>query len=280
MDRREEVRRLLRLTPQQVQQRAGDRLVVCPDVDSLHRRMAQDIAGRIQANNARRSPTRLILPVGPTGQYPILAELINSRHIDLSGCWFFFMDEYCDDQGMALSKEHPLSFKGQAERLFFSRLDSGSALRQEQVIFPDEANITKIGTIIEKAGGIDECYGGIGIHGHVAFNEPEAGVKNTGPRRVRVNDFTLTINAIRSAVGGNLACYPREAFTLGMRDILSAGAIRLYCRNGCEFDWANTVLRLALFGAPGDDYTVTHIRGSNYTIVTDRETLASPRYLI
>jgi len=30
--------------------------------------------------------------------------------------------------------------------------------------------------------GIEVCYGGVGIHGHVAFNEPEAGAAHTGPR--------------------------------------------------------------------------------------------------
>ena len=72
----------------------------------------------------------------------------------------------------------------------------------------------------------------------------------------------------------------REAYTLGMKQILASRRIRLYCRNGCEFDWANTVLRLALFGTPGDDYPVTYIRDTDFTITTDRETLASPRHLI
>ena len=90
----------------------------------------------------------------------------------------------------------------------------------------------------------------------------------------------MTINALRSHVGGNLACYPRLAFTIGMREILGARRIRLYCRSGPHFDWANTVLRLALFGRPGDDYPVTHIRGRDYVVTTDRSTLATPRVLL
>jgi hypothetical protein len=97
---------------------------------------------------------------------------------------------------------------------------------------------------------------------------------------VRLNDFTVTINCIRSGVGGNLECFPREAYTVGMAQILSARRVRLYCRNGIGLDWANTVLRLALFGTPGDDYPVTHIRDRDYVITTDRETLATPHNLI
>lgn len=280
MDRKTEIRRLLKLSPEEVRAKAGQRLVVCEDLDALHRRFAEDIAGEICENNSKNEQTRLILPVGPTGQYPVLAEIINRKKISLSNCWFFFMDENCGEDGKALGSEHPLSFKGAAERLFLSRLDDSCGLQSERVIFPNEDNIGRLAGRIEEVGGIDTCYGGIGIHGHVAFNEPEPGVKDMGPRRVTLNDFTVTINAVRSYVGGNLECFPREAYTLGMEQILGGKRIRLYCRNGCEFDWANTVLRLALFGTPGDDYPVTYIRDMDYTITTDQETLASPRNLI
>lgn len=280
MDRKTEIRRLLKLSPQEVRAKAGQRLVVCENLDALHKAFAEDIANEIHENNSKNKPTRLILPVGPTGQYPILTEIINNKKISLSMCWFFFMDENCDENGRALGREHPLSFKGEAERLFLSRLDDSCELQPERVIFPHENNINTLATQIEKLGGIDTCYGGIGIHGHVAFNEPEPCIKDSGPRRVRLNDFTVTINAVRSHVGGNLECFPQEAYTLGMKQILESKRIRLYCRNGCEFDWANTVLRLALFGTPGDDYPVTYIRDTDFTITTDQETLASPRHLI
>jgi glucosamine-6-phosphate deaminase len=280
MNRKTEIRALLRLTPQEVQTRAGERLVVCADLDALHEHMARDIALTIQAHNDNHQPTRLILPVGPTGQYPILADIINHEGISLKQCWFYFMDEYCDENMRAVTCDHPLSFKRVAHELFFSRLNGASDLNMERVIFPDENNIHQLAAMIDAEGGIDVCYGGIGLHGHVAFNEPEAGVKDSDPRCVRLNDFTVTINAVRSKVGGNLEGYPRYAYTLGMRQILAARKIRLYCRNGGAFDWANTVLRLALFGTPDDDYPVTHIRNRDYVLVTDEDTLATPDVIL
>lgn len=280
-DRKTEIRELLKLSAEEIVERAAGRLVVCEDIDALHQLFAEGLADEIKANNEKNQPSRFIMPVGPTGQYPILAGIINDEHVSLAGCWFFFMDEYCDDAHKAVPAEHPLSFKGEAKRLFFDQLDTQSGLNPDQVIFPDEANIDQLSEKIEQLGGIDVCYGGIGIHGHVAFNEPEPGVAGSDPRMVGLNDFTVTINAVRSGVGGNLECFPRRAYTLGMRQILGATKIRLYCRNGCEFDWANTVLRLSLFGKPGDDYPVTHIRThSDYVITTDRETLRTPRCLI
>lgn len=278
--RKAEIRALLRLTPEEVRARAGERLTVCPDLDTLHRRMAQDIADEIVAANARNTPCRLILPVGPTGQYPYLADLISAQRLDLSGCHFFFMDEYCDEAGAALEAAHPLSFKGIIERIFLAALPSDHALSPDRVIFPDEHNIAALPGRIEAIGGIDTCYGGIGIHGHVAFNEPEPGIADLPARKVALNAYTVTINAIRAGVGGNLACFPTEAYTLGMREILAARRIRLYCRNGTPYDWANTILRVALLGTPGDDYPVTHIRGRDYHLTTDEDTLQSPANLL
>lgn len=280
MNRMNEIRQLNQLSPQQVIERASDRLVVCESVAELHQQLAESIFREIRRNNQEGRPTRLILPVGPTGQYPILARLLHEARLSLQDCHFFFMDEYCDEAGAALPSSHPLSFKGMAQSLFLDAIADERKLNRAQVYFPDEANIDSLPAIIDALGGIDTCYGGIGIHGHVAFNEPEPGVSQLPCRKARLNDFTLTINAIRAQVGGNLAGFPRYAYTLGMREILAARRIRLYCRNGIALDWANTVLRLALFGAPGDDYPVTHIRGTDYVITTDRDTLRSPQHAL
>ncbi len=65
-----------------------------------------------------------------------------------------------------------------------------------------------------------------------------------------------------------------------MKQILAARRVRLYCRNGTTYDWANTILRIALLGLPGDDYPVTYIRNhDDYIIVSDKETLETPKNL-
>ncbi len=264
-----------------MKKRAGKRLLICPDVEELHRHFAESIAAQIKSSNAKGRPTKLILPVGPVGQYPILAELINRERISLKQCWFFMMDEHCDDNGIALSPDHPLSFRHTFDELFACRIKRNLMIPARQLFFPDHLNVQTLKDRIESVGGIDTTYGGIGIHGHVAYNEPEPNVRETDPRMVYLNEFTRTINAIRAEIGGNLEGHPRKGVTLGMRQLLSARRIRLYCRNGIALDWANTVLRLALFGRPGDDYPVTHVRDhADYVIVTDEDTARSPRIVV
>lgn len=278
MTRSEEIRNLLSLTPDEVREKAGDRLVVFSDIDQLYPHFSDSIAEEIISNNAAGRSTKLILPVGPVGQYPILAQRVKEEQISLANCWFFMMDEQCDQEGVCLPSDHPLSFRRVFDEAFTQHLDEPLRISAEQLIFPCRENLPDLAVMIAELGGVDSTYGGIGIHGHLAFNEPEPNVSETDPRIIELNSFTRTINAVRSKVGGNLENFPRYGITLGMRQLLEAKRVRLYCRNGIDLDWANTVLRLSVLGEPGDDYPVTHIRNhSDYQVVTDSDTLKQPQ---
>lgn len=279
MHRKDEIHRLLALSPEEVIEKAGDKLIVCDTINELYEHFATDIYTEIKDHNEKKISSRLILPVGPTGQYPILAKMINEQELSIKSCTFFFMDEYADENEKALPVEHPLSFKGIVKSLLFDNINTKLLPDPSRIHFPNEDNIESLAGMM-KSGGIHTCYGGIGIHGHVAFNEPGLGVIHSNPHLANLNEFTITINAIRAGVGGNLEGFPKRAYTIGMRQILTARRIRLYCRNEISFDWANTVLRLALFGIPGDDYPVTNIRDRDYIIITDKDTLQSPKYLL
>ncbi len=281
VNRKDEIRNLLSLTPEQMIMKAKGRLTILDTLEQLHNNFAEEVFSEIVANNDAGNPTRLILPVGPTGQYPVLANMLNDKKVNLKNCFLFFMDEYCDDNGHVFPANHPLSFKGIMEKIFFSHLSRDCGLKKEQIVFPDHLNIRHLNDMIENVGGIDTCYAGVGITGHLAFNEPEPGVSNSGPRLVYLNLATITINAIRAHVGGNLTNFPGKAVTLGMKQILGAKRIIIYCRNDVSgLDWANTVLRLALFGRPGDDYPITYVRNKNYSIITTKETAARPDFIL
>ena len=281
MSRGEEISELLRLAPDELVRHSQGRLTILDDVEALHHHFAETLAAQIKSRNENSEPTVLILPYGPVPQYNIFVDLVNEQHISLKNCTFFFMDEYCDQNGVEIPSTHPLSFRG-GMRAFLSRVQEPLAIPDEQVIFPTHKNLYRLKERIRDEGGIDTCYGGIGIHGHVAFNEPEPNVRWTDPRLVYLNDFTVTMNAIRAGVGGNLINFPSKALTLGMNQVMGSEQIRLYCRNGeAGMDWANTVLRLAVLGEPGDDYPVTFINEhADWQIITDRETARRPEHVL
>ncbi len=257
------------------------RLEILPDLEALYRDFARRIADDIKANNQAGQPTRLILPVGPVGQYPVLASLCNEEQISWRNVFVFNMDEYCDWQGRPIRPDHPLSFKGFMQN-FFQQLDPPLRPPAEQTRFPDPLNLDDISRRIEAVGGIDTCYGGIGYHGHVAFNEPPisrwykvtpAQFRQSLTRVVPLASETIVMNSVR-ATGGNPAALPPMAVTLGMRDILASRRIRLYCQGGA---WQRTVLRVALFGEEAVDYPVTLLQNHpDYAIITTEETAQPP----
>ena len=125
----------------------------------------------IRANNAAGRPTVFICPVGPVGQYPIFVRLVNRERLDLHNCWFFNMDEYLNDDGSYIDEKSPLSFRGFMARNVYGKIDSDLLMAPEQRVFPDPADPERGDELLESLGGPDICFGGIGINGHLAFNE-------------------------------------------------------------------------------------------------------------
>lgn len=281
-DRSNEIRELFKLSVDGLVKKSNGHLVVKNTLDELYEYLAGEMVEEFRKAEKKNGPIAFIMPVGPTQPYRIMAEKINKERINLKKCWFFFMDEYCDNDGKPVPVSHPLSFRRQIGPLFFDLVDGELLMPAEQRIFPTPENLSELQSMMDKAGGIEVCYGGIGIHGHVAFNEPEDGVKDTGPRILDINDFTRTVDVTRHGLGGNLINFPRRAITLGMRQCLGARKMLLMTRNEHRgMDWANTVLRISVLGIPGDDYPVTHIRKhKNYIVATDMETAKAPKIII
>lgn len=216
------------------------------DMPSIGRAVAEDMRDEILRNTA----ATLIVPVGPVDQYPLLAEMINRQRINCRNVVFINMDEYLTDDDQFIPLDHPLSFRGFMNRLFYDRLDPALAPLPENRVFPDPQNPAAVARLIEQRGGVDACFGGIGINGHIAFNEPpEPGETMTVeqfaalPTRVlSLTRETRTINSV--TVGGEITIIPRRAVTVGMKECLGARRLRLYCNR----PWQSAVVRRVLHG--------------------------------
>ena len=283
-ERAREVRRILALEPDEVIKEAKGQLVVFDTLDEGYDYLAEELVQEFEKAAKGDRIVSFIMPVGPTQPYRLMAEKINYRQISLKNVRFFFMDEYVDDEkDRLIPKSNPLSFRGQIGPLLFDRIRPDLLMPKSQIIFPTPENVKDLPKMIKDAGGIEVCYGGIGIHGHVAFNEPGPGVAKSNPRILEINDFTRTIDSTRHpGVGGNLENFPRRAITMGMMQCIEARKILVMTRNETPFlNWANTIIRIAALGKPGDDYPVTHMRHhKNLRIVTDRNTLKKPKFNI
>lgn len=161
------------------------KVVVCGDAASLAQHMARTMLDEIVAcQRAGRSAT-LIVPVGPVDQFPILAQQINQQRIDCRDVMLINMDEYLTDEGRWLPVSHPLSFRGYMDRRFYDLIDAELRPRPENRVFPDPDQPQLIETLIAQRGGVDACFGGIGINGHIAFNGRPSRGRMSASRRSR-----------------------------------------------------------------------------------------------
>lgn len=215
------------------------RLLVLKEPTDVYKAFAQDLADEIRQANDLDKSLNLILPIGPTAQYPLLAQICNREKLSFRNVFISLMDEYLDWQGRPIPLDHPLSFQATFEG-FLNQLDVELRPSRSQWVVPDPFDIDRIEKFFEKRGGVDICYGGVGVHGHIAFNEPP--VSRYG--RVSVEEFaasksrvvvlapeTFVINALRGA-GGDFKNFPTLAVTIGMELILSSRKIRLFCDGG------------------------------------------------
>jgi glucosamine-6-phosphate deaminase len=263
---------------EELKRRSRVKIRLLPDREALLDDMARAIADEITRRNEQGLPTRLILPVGPVAQYPRLVAICNRERISWRNVYTFNMDEFLDWQGRPIPPEHPLSFEGFMRRTLFSALDPELRMPDDHAFFPNPFRIDEISNAIEKVGGIDCCYGGIGYHGHVAFNEPPlsrwwtvttAELRDSLTRVLVLGDDSIVVQSIHSS-GGDSTAIPPMAVTLGMRDILTSKKIRLYCAAG---ERHRAIFRITVAGEESISYPSTLVQGHpDAEIITDEAT--------
>lgn len=234
--------------------------------------MALTMLDEIMTNNAVGKKTVMIVPVGPTVQYPILARLVNQLGVSLKDVWFFNMDEYLVTPERPIAPEDVMSFHKRMNDEFYSRVREDLIMPPEQRLFPEPGKEEAYDVLIEKLGGVDLCLGGLGINGHVAFNEPpEAGDDITadeyaalGTRVLPISRETMTINAY-GYQRGDLSGMPKYCITVGMKQIIAARRIYIALNR----DWQHGIVKHVLFDSETAAIPSTLLRrNGNFTICT------------
>ena len=195
------------------------RITVRPDATAASALVVRRIAGAL-----RREPS-LVLSL-PTGRTPIevydgLARLAGRRRIDFSRAVTFNLDEF-----VGLAPDDPRSYRAFMERHLFRRV--GLPRQRAKVLDGSAGDSAAEGARfapgIHAAGGIDLLLLGIGLNGHVGFNEP-------GPDLVgathKATLTSLTRRANAAPFGDDPRRVPREALTMGIGTILRARRILL-----------------------------------------------------
>lgn len=230
--------------------------------DDMYHDMAAIMFDEIKANNQKGKNTVFICPVGPVGQYKRFVRLVNKYRLSLKNVYIFNMDEYLDENKKMIDPSNSLSFKGFMENELYSKIDIELNIPKEQRYFPEPGKENLIWDKICELGGVDICFGGVGINGHIAFNEPPEDdsitteeFKNIPTRILQVSRETIAINS-SGALGGAMEVMPKWCITIGLKEILSAKKIRLYMFR----EWHRGVVRRALYGEVTAKFPVTYLQ--------------------
>lgn len=264
------------MTVEQIGEISGKEIVVVESDIDLYYQMAFSLYDEIRLNNNYKRKTVCILPVGPVFQYRRFIELLNLWPLDLSQLHIFFMDEYLDEKGGWINQESPLSFRGFIDREFIIPMPEKMNLNKTQLHFPDPWHPEAYDKKITELGGISLCHAGVGIVGHLAFNEPisQANISaeefsQLPTRVVELTRETITINS-NTALRGAYEEIPLKAVTVGIKQILEAGKLRIYFNR----PWQNAVWRKALMLDPRPDFPVTLAQSHPDVIYTMTEQIA------
>lgn len=255
--------------------------IVETDTD-LYYHIALSLYFEIEKNNAAGRNSVFILPVGPVYQYRRFVWLCRQRPLDLSGLHCFFMDEYLDEGGKRIPSDHPLSFRGFIRRELVEPMPREMNLKAEQVLFPDPDDPADYDRRLAQLGGAGICVAGVGINGHLAFNEaPEPGgqisnedFKALPTRVIPLTRETITINS-NTALRGAFESIPTRAITVGFKQIFASKRIVVYLNR----PWQSAVARKLLFGEINARFPASLLRDhSDVCLVMTREVAGKPEF--
>ncbi|MDP7395373.1 MAG: hypothetical protein QGF67_13335 [Lentisphaeria bacterium] len=156
-------------------------------VDSLEMHnstMAINIFNRLAEHTSAGRPVIWITPVGPMGQYPIIAQLINKLGtVDTSLIHTFAMDEWATQDGeMIAKKDYPYmtTFRQDMAEQFFDLLDADHQIPIKNRNFAAGKHLhsyeKKVDRLMNKGAGVI-FTGGVGKIGHIMFWESTFGVR-------------------------------------------------------------------------------------------------------
>ncbi len=195
------------------------RLIIQPDVSAASTWVANHIANQINTFSPTEDrPFVLGLPTGstPLGAYGQLIDLHKRGEVSFKHVVTFNMDEY-----VGIPAGHPQSYHSFMWDNFFSQTD----IQPENVNILDgnapglQEECEAYESKIKSYGGIRLFLGGVGIDGHIAFNEPGSSLRS----RTRIKTLTRdTVIANSRFFGNDLEKVPKQALTVGVGTILDS----------------------------------------------------------
>jgi len=165
----------------------------------------------------------------PVGLYDELARRYNAGEIDFSKAQSFNLDEY-----YPIDPLHPQSYDYFMRRNLFDKINLSRFHIPNGAAEDPGAECRRYDALLEAAGGIDLMLLGIGINGHIGFNEP-AVTYPMGTYKVELSESSIAAN---SRFFGSDEYQPTTALTMGIGQIFKSKKILLLISGATKADIA------------------------------------------
>ncbi|AVN64037.1 glucosamine-6-phosphate deaminase [Mesoplasma florum] len=200
-----------------------------------------------------------------TGSSPILTyqnliKAFKANEVSFSDVKTFNLDEY-----EGLQPTHPQSYRYFMNDQLFNHID----IKIENTYVPEGINNVRpesYDELIKENGGIDLQLLGLGVNGHVGFNEPGTSFESL-TSEVDLAQETIEVNA-KKFFNGDLSEVPTKAYSMGLKSIMNAKKILLIATGESKAEAINALLNATI----SEDWPCTILRNhKDVTIIVDSE---------
>ena len=220
-----------------------------------HQALSEKVAAFILDLVRKNSRAVLCLAAGHTPElsYQLVAEWAVKENIDFSGCTFIGLDEWV---GI------PPSTEGSCHYFLHTTLFQPLAIEPEQVhLFNSmsadlQADCSRMDELIASKNGIDLMLVGLGMNGHIGFNEP--GVS------ANLYSHVIDLDSDTQSVGQKYFGRPmvlKQGITLGLRNVLESKTLIMMASGSKKAGIISEAIHGALHNEVPASLLRTHSRG-------------------
>ncbi|MFZ7316443.1 glucosamine-6-phosphate deaminase [Avibacterium avium] len=200
------------------------RLIPLKTAEQVSKWAARHIVDRInEFKPTEQRPFVLGLPTGgtPLQTYKELIKFYQAGEVSFKNVVTFNMDEY-----VGLPKDHPESYRSFMYNNFFDHVD----IQEKNINLLDgnapdlDAECRRYEEKMQSYGKVNLFMGGVGVDGHIAFNEPASSLAS----RTRIKTLTEdTLIANSRFFDNDVNKVPKYALTIGVATLLDAAEVML-----------------------------------------------------
>ena len=242
------------------------RLIPVKDYAEMSRVGAQKILELVKKNP--KAVLGLATGSTPTGLYKNLIEDHQMNHTSYKQVTTFNLDEY-----IGLEGSHPQSYRYFMNEQLFRHID----IPLEQTFVPNgkakdlEHECLRYEALIHEKGGIELQLLGLGVNGHIGFNEPGTPFDS----RTHVITLAESTRKANSRFFSSIEEVPTHAITMGIGSILEAKQIILLVSGEAK----QGAMRRLLFDGQTTDFPASALKNHpNVLIIADQDALKGTGY--